>query len=186
MSARIAGHAAVEPLSRFTGDGPFYPGEAARILGCPHIEYRLLRRIYDLVRRQRGEDRLSGWARWTLTDLAAAGRVIALCGGPDRLHPDHRLTLGNLEHACVALREQGFANPLLEVTLVRQGKQFLAAVDGVVMDPATGQGVINWAYSEAAAWLEGRGEAERGLRAALRAELQIYEDDSLGQRVARR
>jgi hypothetical protein len=164
-------HAPVAPTKRVLDDavagGFFFPGEVVRLLGLPEIDYSQLRRLYELSRRQAGEPIRKGWARYTLTDLACIEAALEVCGGHDVLRPRRRLHLRELEAACLALRRRGFTNPLLQVPMRRHGKQVVAVVDGAILDPATGQLLLDETFDAANAWLSQVGGEDSRLDAAL-------------------
>lgn len=109
------------------------------MLGIDDVDYHQLRRLFRLVREQGGGAPNDGWSRYTLTDIAALNIAIELCGGKHALQPGRHLQIEPLRKACRALRQQGIANPLLEVRLERQGRKVFADVGGTLFDPQTGQ-----------------------------------------------
>jgi hypothetical protein len=122
----------------------FFPGEAMRLLGLEGIDYAQLRAMYSLARVSRGEPAPGrGWARFTLADLAALEVLVALGGGRESLLRGRRMVLGEVLETCSALRERGFDNPLLQVPMAREGRRILARVDGLLVEPITGQAVLD-------------------------------------------
>jgi hypothetical protein len=147
MPDRVWEHDEVWPIRRVTGrdgEGYFFPGEVARMLGVPGIDYYQLRRLFTLVREQGGGTPNEGWSRYTLTDIAALQVVLELCGGKEAVQPGRRLRIKRVRQACQALRDQGVANPLLEVRLHRDPgrERILAEIGGTVFDPVSGQTVL--------------------------------------------
>lgn len=82
-------------------------------------------------------------ARYTLVDVAALEVLIGLCGGREALGPGRRLRLANVRAACEALRLQGYSNPLLQVPMVKIGRNVYAIVQKVLIDPTNGQIIID-------------------------------------------
>jgi hypothetical protein len=180
VAGRLERHEEVAPRRRIAGepgstrDGYFYPREAATILGCPEIDYQQLRRLFVFARRQAGRPVPPGWARYTLQDLAAVRRALALSGGVVVLQtPGHRLQLARLERACDALREQGVENPLLDVSLQRRGHAVLASINGVLYDPVTGQTELGSAFTVTTEFLRRREVRDRKLMERLRSERRV-------------
>ncbi|MEA2647078.1 MAG: hypothetical protein QOE92_2161 [Chloroflexota bacterium] len=171
MGEPVRKHGAVAPTKRVLNDavgaGFFFPGEVARLLQLEDIDYSQLRRLYEFTRRQAGEPVRTGWARYTLTDLACIEAALVVCGGRGVLLRGHRMHLGELERACDALRGLGFSNPLLQVPMRRRGKQVLAVVDGAVLDPATGQLLLDESFTAANAWLARSGVDDPELQTVL-------------------
>lgn len=142
MPDRLRDHGTVPPLDRvrdLPADGYFFPNEVAHMLRIVDIDYHQLRRLFRLVREQSGTTLNTGWSRYTLTDIAAVEVAIRLCGGKDKLGRGRRLRIKPVQDACMALHQQGIANPLLDVPLARQGQRILAYVGGTLYDPVTGQ-----------------------------------------------
>lgn len=144
MADRIGQHLPATPKNRLKAEngqlaGYFYPGEVAELLVIKEIDYHQLRRFYLLIRRQVGHTPSQGWSRFTFTDLACLLVALDLSGGPLALMPGRRLTLSNLDSVCQSLRNQGLPNPLLSVRMVRRGRSILADLDGVLLDPLSGQ-----------------------------------------------
>lgn len=170
MAESFEGRSPVAPRKRVLDDalgaGFFFPGEVAQLLGLKEIDYAQLRRLYRFVRTQAGEPIRKGWARYTLTDLACIEAALRVCGRA-ALQPRRRLRLAELEKACAALGKLGFTNPLLQVPMEKQGKQVLAVVDGAVLDPTTGQLLLNSSFTAANAWLSKSGVVDAELQALL-------------------
>lgn len=149
----------------------FFPGEVARLLGLDGVDYSQLRRLFILARTLRGETPPNrGWSRFTLADLAATEVLVALGGGREVLASGRRLILGRVELTCLALREMGFDNPLLQVPLARDGRRILARVDGYVFEPVSGQLTIEETGRKVSEFLEQRMIEDREVRSAIRAE----------------
>ena len=121
----------------------FYASEAAQVLGVPEIEYRQLRKLVEVVRDGR-EMPERAWARYSLADVAGLQIVIDLVGGPDAFRPGGRMRmrLQPVRDAIAALRSMGFPHPLIEVPLSLEGDRIVAHLQGVVIDPRTGQGLL--------------------------------------------
>lgn len=121
----------------------FYASEAAQALGVPEIEYRQLRKLVEVVREGRPMPGKS-WARYSLADVAGLQIVIDLVGGPDAFKPGGRMRmrLQPVRDAIAALRNMGFPHPLIEVPLSLEGDRIVAHLQGVVIDPRTGQGLL--------------------------------------------
>ena len=149
MADPLSAHGPKAPARRvrdLPGDGYYFPGEVADLLGVRAADYHQLRRLFRLVRRHSATPVPAGdrsWSRYTLTDIAAIQVALAICGGPEVLAHGRRLRLAPLERACQALSDLGIANPLLDVRLQIQGRQVLASIDGVVFDPVTGQTALS-------------------------------------------
>src|SRR5947207_6745078 len=126
----------------------FFPAEAARILGLRRIDYRQMRRIFDLVAppERRGEfrrGRRRGWARFSFRDLLAAKLAIFLARRPRPNAQRARLRLQDVEAAAAALAlHSKLAEPLLDATWGIFGSTVIAEVDGVVIDPRTRQTLL--------------------------------------------
>jgi hypothetical protein len=150
MAEPIWQHAPAIPRDRLKSEngilaGYFYPGEVAELLAIRQIDYHQLRRFYLLIRKQAGHAATSGWSRFTFTDLACLLVALNLSGGAAALQPGRRLVLSNLDKACQSLREQGLTNPLLTVRLIRRGRSVFAEIDGVFINPSSGQQIFNQA-----------------------------------------
>lgn len=176
MPGRVAEHREVAPRVRVRADGPdgdgcFYPREAVEILGLSELDYRQLRRLYKLVRKQAGYKEVKGrlWARFSLLDLAAM-RVAVELAAPDAgaERRGQRLQLAPVEGACEALRSAGVENPLLDVRMERVGRKVFAVVEGHMVDPTSGQGVLDWSQQAARNFLVARELEVASLDVALR------------------
>lgn len=160
----------------------FFPAEAARILGLGRIDYRQLRRIFDLVappeRRgvfQRGRRR--GWARFSFRDLLAAKLAIFLARRPRPNARRARLRLQDVEAAATALaRHSKLTDPLLDATWGVFGSTVIAEVDGVTIDPRTRQTLLTEVVRGAAEYMRDEERAPRALVADLRARLSAEVD----------
>jgi hypothetical protein len=174
MSRRLQDHGERAPTNRLRDgavEAAFFPGEVARLLGLPNIDYSQLRRMFVLARVLRGDPRPDrAWARFTLADLAATEVIVGLAGGRDRLALGSRLTFGDLEPTCKALRSMGFENPLLQVPLARVGRKTLAKVDEYIFEPISGQMVLDQTGRLIDQFLEARIIEDGRVRAAIRAE----------------
>lgn len=150
MARRLLEHGPREPKRRVEGvdvgdlRSSFFPNEVARALSIERIDYAQLRRFYRLIRNPSGSAELDvalgrGWARFSFTDMACLVVAIDCCGGPPALAPGRHLTIVGLREACASLYRQGFPVPLLNVGLERIGRRIVAEVNGVLVDPISGQ-----------------------------------------------
>ncbi len=159
VAGRVSEHREVAPRARLResgpGDGYFYPREVTAILGLHGIDYRQLRQLHTLVRDQAGLPHAPAeeWARFSLLDMAATIVAIrlALRDSIDRPRRGRRMQLGPVRRACMALREAGYANPLLDVPMERAGRTVFALVNGELVDPTTGQIALDLSSSQARA-----------------------------------
>jgi len=146
LAQRVSDHGPRTPSERVgaTVSAVFYPGEAARLLGVPDIDYAQLIKLHRLARESRGLKPSSDkrWTRFDFMDLACIHVLIELGGGTERLQVGRRLVLGNISATCAALRQRGVKNPLLDVPLKRVGRSIVAKVDGYVFEPDSGQAVM--------------------------------------------
>lgn len=174
MADRVQRHAETAPKRRVRSDpavAEFFPGEAARLLGLASIDYAQLRELFRIARAVRGsEDIGRGWARFSLADLAAIEVLVDLGGGREALAEGRRLVHGDVEATCVALRRMGFGDPLLEVPLTREGRRILARVNAFVLEPTTGQLVLETAWQHVDDFLRDRAITNRDVRRAISAE----------------
>jgi hypothetical protein len=145
VADQLRNHALRRPRQRVLPDDPvrngyFYPGEVAKLEGFTNIDYRQLRRLFKLVRYQADEavSTAGAWSRYTLRDIAALRIAVGLCRISDEVESKY-LLISPLERACKALKDQGVENPLLDVPMIREGRTIFAEVDGVRVDPTTGQ-----------------------------------------------
>lgn len=173
MADRIERHSIVSPRERLrtaaVDEGYFYPGEARALLDLPGIDYAQLRNLYRLVRVQGGRQVESGWARYSLRDLAGIEIAVTLAGGRDALAAGRRLQIAPVRAAVMRLRELGFTDPLLQVELRRDRGAVLAVHDGQVFNPVTGQAVLLSVRARTTQYVR-RDSAETELRAAFRQE----------------
>ena len=174
MGRRVHEHAERAPLRRVHGpaaDAVFFPGEVARLLGLEGVDYSQLRRLFVLARTLRGElPEPRSWSCFTLADLAATEVLVALGGGREVLTHGRRLVFGSIERTCLALREMGFDNPLLQVPLARDGRRILARVDAYVFEPASGQLTLEETGKRLDLFLKQRIIKDREVWAAIQAE----------------
>lgn len=119
----------------------FFPNEVVAILALPELNYRQLRFFYRLIRDPTGKSPPGrSWARFTLSDMAALLNALSACGAEEVLrHETRRLTMVGLAEAVRALHVQGYRRPLLQVGLERLGRRVLADINGLLVDPVTGQ-----------------------------------------------
>jgi hypothetical protein len=151
--------------------GYFYPGQVARMLKLEGVDYRQLRRLFWVIRRQAGSAAPSAgkWARFTFRDLVALRAAIRLAGGVEALGPGRRLRTKDLEDLCGRLRESlDLEDPLSQICLRRIGRTIVARVDGLMFEPLTGQTLISEAvvaieryFVEYPAVLHGEGQKLR-------------------------
>jgi len=174
MARRVHDHQERAPARRVRdagehADGYFFPGEVARLLELDGVDYHQLRRIFRLVREQAGLKDAAGrqWSRFSFRDLARTEAVLRVCGGREALGPDRKTNLTGIKQACAALRGQGFTDPLLQVPLVRQGRRILALVDGAILDPVTGQLLLQAVSVRTELFLAERAISDPSLREAL-------------------
>ena len=174
MADRVRRHAETAPKRRVRSNpavAEFFPGEAARLLGLGMIDYAQLRELFRLARVARGDEGIGrGWSRFSLADLAAVEILVELGGGREALAEGRRLVLGDVQATCVALRLMGFDDPLLQVPLARDGRRILARVDAFVLEPRTGQLVLETAWQHVDAFLRERAIASSELRSVISAE----------------
>ena len=174
MADRVSNHRERAPRARLRSDlaaAEFFPGEVARLLGLEGVDYAQLRDLHRIGRRARGLATPGRkWARYTLADLAAVEVLVTLGGGRDALSKGRRLVLGDIVRTCDALRGLGFDNPLLQVPMARDGRRILARVNGFVLEPTTGQLVLESAWHQVDAFLEARLITNRQVRKAIRTE----------------
>jgi hypothetical protein len=141
-----------KPKHRVAVEAVFFPGEAAKILGLKGVNYRQLRRLFDLVAsgqpasrpgRSLGARRRA-WARFTFRDLLGVRMAVELAGGREVLVGSRgRLLIRPVEQAVAAIRSVGgLRYPLLQATWGRVGSAIVAEVDGLVMEPRTRQLMI--------------------------------------------
>lgn len=147
MPDRVEQHDDLQPRRRVRpevdSDGHFFPGEAARLIGVPGLDYRQLRDIFQLVREQAGTAFADpkSWSRYSYVDLAGAIEVVRLCIDTDALDAGRkpRLRLARLRRACLQLRKQGLSNPLLQAKLDLVDGQIVAQIQGLTFNPRNGQ-----------------------------------------------
>jgi hypothetical protein len=174
MSELPRDHDAVTPNPRVNREGTepgyFYAGEVSRILGLDDIDYQQLRNLFRFVREQAGQSVPKGWARYTLTDLAGIEAALRLTRGVDSARPSRHYRLKPLRAACGALRSQGFSNPLLEVPMRRDGDRVFALIGTTVIEPATGQLVMERASNLVHEYLKSTSVSDVDLLSLLRLE----------------
>ena len=139
------------PLRR----GSYRVAEVASMLGLDGLIrydrlHALERVVVDInpahaVERRAGSGS-TGWRRYALDDVARIVVLIDLCGGEDAFAVPPR------GHAAAAeagrnLRapKWGYDDPLLQVPLVRLERAVLAHVDGLLVNPITGQELLTLA-----------------------------------------
>lgn len=141
MAPRAEKRQLKSPAKRTAGDGCFFPNEAVRILGLERVDYRQLRRLFELVRTASGTS-FTGrkWSRFSFRDLAALRVAIDLAGGIEALRSGRRLRLKPIEDACRVLRDRfGLSSPLTQARLYREGRVVVAELAGQHFVPQSGQ-----------------------------------------------
>lgn len=181
MPQRLSHHRPKEPRWRVIAvDGDptvtFYPNEVARSLAIEVIDYRQLRTFYKLIRDQPSNPGAvsRGWSRFTITDMASLLVALRCCGGEEALQPGRRLVTADLARACTALKRQGYERPLLEVNLHRVNKRVMAEIDGLIVDPITGQTAILEVVRHVDRYFDGRLLHDPVLSDILRAEIDRH------------
>ncbi len=162
MKKRISQQSEVRrPRSRVIPERPdkgaFFPGEVARMFGIEEIDHQRLRRVFDLVRYQRGEPQLpkGEWARFDYLDLACTLEVIRICVDRRQLSGQQfRLALVHIRRACERLRSRGLDNPLLQARLDLNGTALIATIDGTTFDVQTGQQLIDEAVDTSSRFMD--------------------------------
>lgn len=109
------------------------------MLAIDVIDYRQLRRFYKLIREQSDHPSPPGWSRYTFTDLACLLVAIDICGPSEALQPGKRLVIAKLDAVCQYLVDQGIRNPLLTLSLKRRGRSIVVDLGGQIIDPRSGQ-----------------------------------------------
>ena len=174
MSGKLRDHFERAPSQRIhdvRAEVVFFPGEVARLLGLTDIDYSQLRRLFLLARVLRGDPAPPrAWSCFTVADLASTEVLVGLGGGRERLAQGRRLTFVNLEATCLALRDMGFDNPLLQVPLARNGRRILARVDSYIFEPSSGQMMLDQTGVLIDRFLEQRIIEDREVRSAIRRE----------------
>ncbi|HYI62329.1 MAG TPA: hypothetical protein VEW93_11065 [Acidimicrobiales bacterium] len=157
-----------------------FPNEVASALSIRAIDYAQLRAFYRLVRDPDGTQGVpSGWSRYTITDMAALVVALDLCGGRGALAPGKHLVRSRLGRTCAALFRQGVDTPLLTTRLRRVGQSFLVDVDGVLLDPISGQLRLAVAVSHADDYFDGALLKDPAVASALRVEVERHRSSTL-------
>ena len=143
------------PLRR----GSYRVAEVASMLGLDGLIrydrlHALERVVVDInpahaVERRAGSGS-TGWRRYALDDVARIVVLIDLCGGEDAfaaVGSPRLLGLHQVREAGRNLRapKWGYDDPLLQVPLVRLERAVLAHVDGLLVNPITGQELLTLA-----------------------------------------
>ena len=153
MADRIRNHRPRSPAKRVADrPGYFYAGEVARILALGAIDYAQLRGLLKLIRPQ-SEAPGRAWARYNIRDLACLRVAIELAGGIEALREGRRLHLRTLRHALDALLKAGYALPLLDLSLSREGTRIIARASGIRFDAQNGQLLLDLTQDDAKAFL---------------------------------
>ena len=158
------------PRNRAAAEGSFYyPGEAVRLAGIKGLNYRQLRRLFDIVKGKRATSQ--AWARFTFRDVVALKVAYTLAKGKKTNHRRPRLHLQEVEVACETLRRRyAIRDPLTQVKLAWDRGRIVAKFEGVHFEPSSGQLLLVAekvaASATRAGWLQAREKAE--LRKAAR------------------
>lgn len=180
MARLLQKHGPVPPRDRLVdfGDEPraiFFPNEVAHALAIRTIDYAQLRSFYRIIRDPDGTRGLPpGWSRYTLTDMAALVVALDLCGGRQALGPGRHLVVDRLRRACRMLYGQGFPQPLLNVKMVREGRAILVDLDGMLLDPLSGQLRIAVVASHADDFFDGSLLKDPEMAAAIKKEIAAH------------
>lgn len=162
--------------------GLFYPSEVVRILGLEGMDYRQLRQLFQIVRKQAGQEApLEGkWARFAFRDLVAVKAALYLAGGEEALAPGRRLRLQDVEKICAKLKDElGLSNPLTEIAFKRRGRTVIARVQGLLFEPGSGQMLIAEVEQAVERYLDespSRGGQKNKQRALLAQEVQKLQE----------
>jgi hypothetical protein len=84
------------------------------------------------------------------------------------------LVLGRLNEVCQHLVRQGIANPLLTVSLHRRGKSIVVELDGQIVDPTSGQVLMERVARHADRYFDHNLLIDPDLAAALSAEVARF------------
>lgn len=174
------------PRNRVAKEGYFFPNEVVRILRLERVDYRQLRRLFQLVRDASGSTspRKGSWARYSFQDIAALRVAIDLAGGTDALRANRRLRLKPIALACKELREKyGLTSPLTQARLHREGRTIVADLGGLHFVPQSGQMVFGSLRGNIKNHLQ-RFDAKR-VRGQVNARIQREEEHLRGVRTQR-
>lgn len=123
--------------------GRFAPGEFARLVGAPELNYRQFDELLALVKVDDDRRRRGCPATLSFRDLVALRTAFELAGGTEAIHAGRNLRYTRVAKACQRLREEyGVNDPLVEVRLEREGARVIAVLDGVRFEVTTGQVVM--------------------------------------------
>lgn len=139
----------------------FRPHDLPELLGIADLDYRQLRKLYELARWQGGRSVAPGWAQMSVRDISAMGVAAELALTSVNTLPltRPRMMLKPVVDACQALLGRGVIEPLLTVRMQRVGRRVLAVVDGTVMDPTTGQIALDIALASTQSLIGGESVA---------------------------
>lgn len=158
----------------------FFPGEAARILRLTGVDYRQIRRLFDLVaqsdqrHKARGPNGGRKWAKFTFRDLLGARIAIELAGGVEAIRRGDRLHLKPLETCVAALAgNPQWETPLLDLRWGSLGSSLFAEIDGVVMEPKSRQLLLREVVEGAARYLRRDPSRKDAAMLGLRREVQL-------------
>lgn len=127
--------------------GAFFPSEVVRILGLGGIDYRQLRRLFEVVSKAREAKPARGrWARFSFDEVWRLRAAIELLGGPDSILPRRsdgkrpRLKLRKLEDACERLAtDLRLVDESGRLRLARVGSDFVADLGDAWIEPKSRQ-----------------------------------------------
>jgi hypothetical protein len=176
MAPRIGTRSTAPKRPADLSRGCFYPGEVVRILGLHGVDYRQLRQLFRIAKKQSADGAAPvgrQWARFSFQDLVAVKTAFHLAGGVEALQRGRRLRLTDVELICDRLRRDfGLSNPLTEIVFRRSGKTILAKVQGLWFEPATGQMALAEVQEAIGRYLDESAGGTRGRRNELRRRLK--------------
>lgn len=174
MAPRLKGRKERHPRDRFAGAGYLFPNEVRAILELDRLDYRQLRRLFEIVRPRAAKDR--AWTRFSFRDVLALKVAFELAGGHNVATRGGRLRLKAVETACRVLRDRyGVVEPLLTAAMRRDGPRIVAEVHSVAFEPVSGQLQLTTAVTgKLRAHLVGGASTEvRELLAQVRSEVRL-------------
>ncbi|GAA3873057.1 hypothetical protein GCM10022275_22640 [Tessaracoccus defluvii] len=144
------------------GEPPWRAAEVMALLRLERLSYQRLQALGDLVFELSPGDAASrdlvgpgSWRTYTPKDVARICVVIELCG--DQAFNSHtggtRHRLRGIAHLRRAARllmgpQFNVADPLLDVSWIRQGRNLLVLLAGDLIDPLSGQSLVRWGSAE--------------------------------------
>lgn len=168
------------PRARHDGHAVFFAREAAHLAGIPKIDYRQLRRLYDLVTygersRRPVAEKGTPWARFSFRDVVALRVAIRLLGGAAAVNARRHLRIARLAKALAKLRTTyGVADPLTQVVLRDVGGALSTEFRGVHFEVDTRQLLLfRDAVEGAVASLASAQKEHQRLKAALRSGVTV-------------